>query len=128
MIRLPAPRRVELAALITVLVTLVAAPTPGDIGGCGQKAESLDPGVFFASKAVLDCQRCQDCDLAFQSCSKACNESDLPATFPDNCYPLVHDGEVCLRALNNASCDDYLGYMDDSNPSAPSECNFCPAR
>jgi hypothetical protein len=103
------------------------APTPGDIGGCGQKPAELDPGVFFASKDAIDCQRCQECSLTSTSCSKACDDpSSYPTAFPDRCVPLVHDGEVCLRALLNASCSDYSGYMDDHSPSVPTECNFCP--
>jgi hypothetical protein len=41
--------------------------------------------------------------------------------------PLVHDGEVCLRALDDAACEDYLEYMSDVAPTVPTECNFCPA-
>lgn len=127
--RLRSPGRIELVILIGVLCTLVAAPTPGDIGGCGQPAQELDPVVFFASKAQIDCQRCQECGLAFKSCDTACNpKSAIPTSFPAHCYPLVHDGEVCLRALYNASCSEYLRYMDDQNPSSPTECNFCPPR
>jgi hypothetical protein len=40
----------------------------------------------------------------------------------------VHDGEVCLRVLLHASCDDYASYMNDRAPAAPSECQFCPLR
>jgi hypothetical protein len=127
--RLRAPARLELVALIALLLTFVAAPTPGDIGGCGQSAQQLDPGVFFASKNNIDCQRCQECGLTFTSCTKACDpNAAISDAFPDNCYPLVHDGEVCLRALYNASCSDYLRYMDDWSPDTPSECNFCPAQ
>ena len=127
--RLRAPARIELIALIGLLCTFVAAPTPGDIGGCGQPPQELDPVVFFASKDHIDCQRCQECGLAFNSCARACDpKASVPHKFPNNCYPLVHDGEVCLRALYNASCGDYLRYMDDLNPDTPSECNFCPPR
>lgn len=127
MMRWPRPRRWEQAALIVVLVTLVMAPTPGDIGGCGQPAEQLDPRVFYASKNDIDCTRCDDCKLAFTSCDKACDPStEVPTSFPGGCYPLVHDGEVCLRALVNASCDDYLHFMDDQELGTPTECNFCP--
>lgn len=121
------PGRVELLALAIVVVTFGAAPTPGDIGGCGQPAQELDPRIFYASKADVDCNRCRKCNLAFKSCDNACDPSiAVPASFPTGCYPLVHDGEVCLRALVNASCDDYLRFMDDQQPSAPTECNFCP--
>jgi hypothetical protein len=53
---------------------------------------------------------------------------DVPVqtAFPDRCVPLVHDGEVCLRALQYASCDDYRAYVSDVSPSVPTECNFCP--
>jgi hypothetical protein len=50
----------------------------------------------------------------------------LPADFPEGCAPLVHDGEVCLRALHFASCDAYRGYVDDAAPTVPTECDFCP--
>jgi hypothetical protein len=129
MIGLRTPARLELVVLMALLVTLVAAPTPGDIGGCGQQPQQLDPRVFFASKLNIDCQRCQDCELATFACSKACDPSTpIAEAFPAHCYPLVHDGEVCLRALFNASCSDYEKYMDDQGPSTPSECNFCPPR
>jgi hypothetical protein len=41
--------------------------------------------------------------------------------------PLVHDGEVCLRALDDGGCEDYRNYMSDLSPSVPTECNFCPS-
>jgi len=101
--------RLGFFALVLLFCT---APTPGDVGGCGQKPAELDPGTFFASKANIDCQRCQDCGLTRASCATACNSPEsYPSTFPDDCVPLVHDGEVCLRALLNASCDDYASYM-----------------
>jgi hypothetical protein len=111
-------------ALVLLFCT---APTPGDGGGCGQQPAELDPGVFFASKASIDCQRCDECNLTSVSCESACNVPEsYPSTFPDNCVPLVHDGEVCLRALLHASCGDSASYMNDSSPSVPTECNFCP--
>jgi len=103
------------------------APTPGDIGGCGQKPAELDPGVFFSSKANVDCQRCSECGLRHAACTTACQFPErYPQAFPERCLPLVHDGEVCLRALLHASCDDYDSYMSDSSPAVPTECNFCP--
>jgi hypothetical protein len=33
---------------------------------------------------------------------------------------------VCLRALLDASCDDYGDFVRDAAPDVPSECNFCP--
>jgi hypothetical protein len=94
---------------LSLLVFLFCtAPTPGDVGGCGQKPADLDPGVFFGSKEAIDCQRCSECGLRSGACTNACNAPDTyPNAFPDRCVPLVHDGEVCLRALQYASCDDY---------------------
>ena len=118
--------RTKIGFFVLVLL-FCTAPTPGDVGGCGQAPAELDPGTFFASKANIDCQRCEDCSLTRVSCQNACNFPDnFPSAFPDNCVPLVHDGEVCLRALLHASCDDYASYMSDSSPSVPTECNFCP--
>ncbi len=111
-------------ALVLLFCT---APTPGDVGGCGQKPAELDPGAFFASKATIDCQRCESCSLKSAACANVCNfPESYPSAFPENCVPLVHDGEVCLRALLHAGCDDYASYMSDSSPSVPTECNFCP--
>ncbi|MEI9939741.1 MAG: hypothetical protein WDO69_21175 [Pseudomonadota bacterium] len=110
-----------------LVLAFCCAPTPGDVGGCGQRPAELDPGTFFASKANIDCQRCQECSLTSASCANACNVPEsYPSAFPDNCVPLVHDGEVCLRALLHAGCDDYASYMSDSSPNVPTECNFCP--
>ena len=119
--------RRERGHLATAVVALLfcTAPTPGDIGGCGQKPAELSPQIFFDSKANVDCQRCQECDLSSQACSDAC-KPPVTTMFPDLCVPLVHDGEVCLRALQYASCDDYRSYMSDTSPSVPTECNFCP--
>lgn len=125
------PRAFEIAALAVLSLLFMIAPTPGDIGGCGQKAQLLDAPLFFATKLSIDCTKCQECGLVFNACGEACDPATpVPDTFPSGCFPLVHDGEVCLRALNNASCDDYGGYMtDDLNlRSTPSECNFCPER
>lgn len=109
-------------------LVLCTAPTPGDIGGCGQAPDQLDPGVFFATKAATDCGRCRDCDIHSTACARACDEPrSYPSDFPKGCVPLVHDGEVCLRELQFASCDDYASYMDDRSPRVPSECDFCPA-
>ena len=51
------------------------------------------------------------------------NERDV--FIPQTCRPLLHDGEVCLRALNAASCSDYATFVDDDAPALPSECEFC---
>ncbi len=115
--------------LMLALLLFCLAPTPGDIGGCGQSPDLLDPATFFASKKRIDCERCQDCGFASDYCVRACDETSPVATaFPADCFPLVHDGEVCLRALRYASCDDYAGYAADGARDAPSECNFCPPR
>ena len=119
-------RRGQLALALLALV-FCTAPTPGDIGGCGQRPQELDPGIFFGSKAAIDCQRCDECRLATQACKNACDVPDsYPKTFAERCLPLVHDGEVCLRALLYASCADYAAYMSDAAPTLPTECNFCP--
>ena len=118
------------AQLLLAAISLLfcAAPVPGDVGGCGQNPQALDPATFFASKKAIDCQRCTECSLASQSCEKACNNAaDIERDFPGECFPLVHDGEVCLRALLYASCDDYREFLDDAAPSVPTECDFCPA-
>jgi hypothetical protein len=110
-----------------VAVVLCAAPVPGDIGSCGQPVQQLDASRFFGAKKVVDCRRCTECTLPSTACQDACDQHVEPATsFPAGCVPLVHDGEVCLRALLYASCDDYAGYMDDQSPQAPTECDFCP--
>lgn len=119
--------RLRLLLLSAAFGLLCAAPTPGDVGGCGQKAELLDPPIFFASKKRTDCVRCDECGLDTDTCRGACDPAVPYATeFPEGCFPLVHDGEVCLRALLHAACDDYAGYVSDTSPSVPSECNFCP--
>ncbi len=123
--------RSTLAARVALSLAVLAfctAPTPGDVGGCGQRAEELDPELFFRAKAATDCERCNECTLATKTCSKACNEEELLRAFPDDCLPLVHDGEVCLRALAAASCDDYERYVRDARREVPTECSFCPER
>lgn len=114
------------AVLGCVALLLCAAPTPGDVGGCGQDPQELDGETFFDSKANIDCQRCLDCQLTTNSCERACDTSSPLPAFPEGCAPLVHDGEVCLRALLFASCSDYGGYVADRGPRIPTECNFCP--
>jgi len=114
--------------LVVCLAILCAAPTAGDIGSCGQKAVSLDLGKFSAEKELIDCTRCQDCGLNTNACKKACDKKLDEVPFPDGCFPLVHDGEVCLDELFVASCSDYEGFVRDQAPSIPTECNFCPPR
>lgn len=118
-----------MVAIGLMLAPFLLAPTPGDVGGCGQEPTELDAPIFFASKDLLFCQACQECGYDTQTCRDACAAPDTrSSSFPDGCVPLVHDGEVCLRALRHASCDDYAGYVDDAAPSVPGECNFCPSR
>jgi hypothetical protein len=106
---------------------LCLAPTPGDIGGCGQTARDLDPVAFFQSKQTIECSRCQECRIRTPACELACSDAALPEEFPEGCFPLVHDGTVCLRALVQASCEDHREFASEP-PRVPSECNFCPAR
>jgi hypothetical protein len=81
--------------------------------------------TFFAIKARLDCARCGECGLSGTTCQTACSAAP-PTSFFSGCRPLVHDGEVCLHALIHALCDDYASYTDETRPTAPSECQFCP--
>jgi hypothetical protein len=116
-------------AFATLLGWLCTAPTPGDIGGCGQAPQELDPVIFFERKQHIDCDHCRQCGIVSQRCDRLCDSSQaLPDEFPAGCRPLVHDGEVCLRALEDASCAEYRQYMDEEAPRVPSECNFCPPR
>jgi len=108
-----------------VVLLFCAAPTPGDVGGCNQRAQELDPTAFFETKRGVDCERCRECNLSSKACDAACDGSGEDS-FPRRCVPLVHDGEVCLRALLDASCDEYRGHMRDEGATTPTECNFCP--
>ena len=109
-----------------VAVFFLAAPTAGDIGGCGQKAEDLDAAKFFDAKQTVDCRRCNECHLVSDACERACGAT-IAIQFPKGCYPLVHDGEVCLESLERAGCGDYQSYMADQGATIPTECDFCPA-
>lgn len=117
--------RAARALLAFVLLAFCAAPVPGDVGGCNQSAEELDPVAFFGSKAHLDCDRCNECGIESDACTRACAAASQ-SEFPKDCVPLVHDGEVCLRALGAASCSDYGEYVRDDAPRVPTECDFCP--
>jgi hypothetical protein len=120
------PRRAELAVAAVLALVFGAAPTVGDVGACGQTATALDEAAFLAQKKALDCQRCQGCGLTTQACATACDPNAASATaFPATCYPLQHDGDVCLRALQAATCDDYTSFMSDVAPTVPSECDVC---
>jgi hypothetical protein len=112
--------------VVAILGVLSMAPTVGDVGGCGREATDLDPAVFAQAKKDMDCQRCGDCGLGSARCASACDPKQPPETsLPQTCRPLLHDGEVCIRALHAASCSDYASYMDDVAPTVPSECDFC---
>lgn len=118
--------RVLRAALVAIGAIVTAAPTAGDIGSCGQEAVDLDPLKFFGTKQSIDCERCADCGIESAACDMACSPGLVQSAFPPGCYPLVHDGEVCLNALLSASCDEYESFMADGGGSVPTECNFCP--
>lgn len=121
----PARQRLLLALGVLFFCT---APTPGDVGGCGQDPQELDPEIFFGTKDSIDCDRCNECSFSSRICDRACGDKLSQAAFPGDCMPLVHDGEVCLRALLDASCDDYSKYVRDEGPEVPTECNFCPVK
>jgi hypothetical protein len=108
-----------------VVLAFCAAPVPGDVGGCDQRAEELDPEIFLATKGGIDCSRCEECSLGSGACTRAC-QGVVDVALPRGCVPLVHDGEACLRRLLDASCDEYREFMLDEGPSTPTECNFCP--
>jgi hypothetical protein len=112
--------------LCFVLLAFCAAPAPGDVGGCNQTAQELDPDAFFASKQSIDCERCLGCSLSSSSCDSACGAVPIKGEFAEGCVPLVHDGEVCLRALQTASCKQYATFVRDQAPAVPTECDFCP--
>ncbi len=121
-------RAVQLLKVAVGLIALAfcAAPVPGDVGGCGQEPQELDPDTFFWSLQQYECERCSECELSTRACERACLEQAHQTEFPKDCVPLVHDGEVCLRALQNGSCDDYSALMSDTAPTIPTECDFCP--
>jgi hypothetical protein len=98
----------------------------GDVGSCSEQAAPLDEGTFAAQRKALDCQRCKQCGFTTKTCTDACNP-DAPSSvgWPNTCYPLQHDGIVCLDALEAASCDAYASYVSDVAPTVPTECDFC---
>lgn len=120
------PRSCARRWLLLGLSLLCLGPTPGDVGGCGQNLEDLDAEAFFAARRQVDCDACRQCGLSTRRCTAAC-EGEGKSSFPELCYPLVHDGEVCLRALRHSSCDDYRGFVSDVGATVPTECDFCPA-
>ena len=112
------------AAMILALFCL--APTAGDVGGCGTTPTALDPDAFAFARKTEDCLRCSACGLSTPRCLRACDSTLPPETVvPPTCAPLQHDGEVCIRALDAASCSKYATYVDPLSPAIPSECDFC---
>lgn len=116
----------EHISLIGLALTVLAAPTVGDVGSCGQEVAELDPEKFFVEKDFIDCNKCSECGFITRSCDAACDQELDQTSFDPDCFPLVHDGEVCLNALRAASCGEYAGFVDDTAPTVPTECNFCP--
>ena len=113
-------------AKLALLLLFVAAPTAGDIGSCGQEIQQLDAEKFFGQKQFVDCTMCRECGFDSQFCLDSCVNVLLQSTFPEDCFPLVHDGEVCLNALDASDCDAYATFMRDQDAAIPQECNFCP--
>ena len=113
-------------ALATVALVFGTAPTVGDVGGCGVTATDLNESRFASARKKVDCARCTECGIATQRCKAACDPlmpSDVG--FESTCRPLLHDGEVCIDALQAASCADYAAYVDDNFRAVPTECEFC---
>jgi hypothetical protein len=118
--------RAEGAFVAVVAVLFCAAPTPGDVGGCGRTPVELDEGDFAYSRKLVDCERCRACGLATERCTRACDGPiDGYARFPKTCRPLRHDGDVCIRALRVATCAESSRYLDDAIGETPPECEFC---
>lgn len=112
--------------VVVVLGALCMAPTVGDVGGCGRQATDLDPQDWARARKEEDCDRCTACGIANDRCKRACDPKQPPETeLPATCKPLLHDGEVCLRALQAASCAKFATYVDDLAPATPTECEFC---
>lgn len=119
-------RRFVSLAIAATLGVLSAAPTAGDVGGCGVTVVELDEARFARARKLVDCQRCTECGITGQRCVSACDpKAPNEVGFPPRCFPLYHDGEVCLNALLAASCDDYGLYVSDDVRAIPTECEFC---
>lgn len=112
--------------LVALLGVLLMAPTVGDTGGCGRTATDLDRDRYANARKLQDCQRCEQCGIRTARCERACDPKQLPEiVLPVTCHPLYHDGVVCLRALEAASCGTFATYVDDEAPVTPTECQFC---
>jgi hypothetical protein len=119
-------RDLKPAIVPIALVLLSAAPSVGNLGSCGQQAELLDAEKFFRAKAAVDCNRCSECGFATSACRDACEQRLDADVFPEGCYPLVHDGEVCLDALDASACGTFEAFVAEEGATFPTECNFCP--
>lgn len=111
-----------------VIAILCAAPTVGDVGSCNERATPLGAPEFFGARVDLECGKCRSCGLSTRECKNVCDEvknKTYPRNFPEGCHPVVHDGEVCLHALDALSCNDFGDVVSDA-PIVPTECNFCP--
>ena len=117
----------RLSILVAVLAALaVLAPTPGDTGGCGTAVVEMSSAGYGNARKLADCARCKECNIGSERCARACNRSVPPEfALPPTCRPLLHDGQVCLRAIYAASCADFATYVDENAPVTPSECGFC---
>ncbi|HTQ06554.1 MAG TPA: hypothetical protein VMI54_21995 [Polyangiaceae bacterium] len=111
---------------VLMLGFVCSAPTPGDVGGCGQHPDPLDSDTFFELKRERDCEKCGECHFTTDYCTAVCSPDYSLPTLPEGCVPLVHDGEVCLDALAATGCGQYEKYTRDQDRLAPSECQFCP--
>jgi hypothetical protein len=117
--------RGELLVVAALFLLFGTAPTVGDVGGCGATPTDLDLGAFVQARKDLDCERCKECGLTTSVCYAACDPNGYPPAYPAGCQPLQHDGDVCLHALQVASCSDYASYVDPVSPTTPTECDFC---
>jgi hypothetical protein len=119
-------RRRDLALCAVLALVFGAGPTVGDIGSCSNQATALDLATFQAERKAVDCERCRQCGLATMWCVNACNPDALsPVGWPSTCQPLAEDGVVCIDALQAASCSSYASYVSDTDPTVPTECEFC---
>jgi hypothetical protein len=118
--------RSEVVTVALLALLFGAGATVGDVGSCGTTATALDIPEFAAQRKVLDCDKCTQCGFVTQTCERACNPS-LPSdvAIPSTCFPLAHDGVVCLDALEATSCGAYAPFVSDTAPTTPSECQFC---
>lgn len=119
-------RRLGVALVAATLAVLCMAPTPGNVGGCGAEITELNSEQFAFDRKDKDCARCTECGISTARCVRACDPTKPPDTsVPSTCRPVSHDGEVCLDALTEASCESYATYVADTAPATPSECEFC---